>query len=179
MAKAIGMIEFLSIARGIETCDLMVKAAQVEILKSSTVCPGKYIVIISGETGDVEAAMEIGKKNAAQCMVDSLLIPNIHEQVIPAITMTNEVKDIGALGVIEFYGVASAITAADIAVKAADITLIEVKTGYAIGGKGVVIFTGDVGAVKAAMSAATLKAELLCGTTVISRPSKKLFEALL
>lgn len=41
MATAIGMVELTSIARGIETCDYMVKAAQVDLLRSSTVCPGK------------------------------------------------------------------------------------------------------------------------------------------
>ncbi len=43
MALAIGMIELSSIARGIDTCDYMVKAAQVDLLRASTVCPGKYM----------------------------------------------------------------------------------------------------------------------------------------
>ena len=36
MANAIGMVELTSIARGIETSDFMVKAAQVELIRSST-----------------------------------------------------------------------------------------------------------------------------------------------
>ena len=32
MSKAIGMVELNSIARGIETCDYMVKAAQVDLI---------------------------------------------------------------------------------------------------------------------------------------------------
>jgi microcompartment protein CcmL/EutN len=46
MSNAIGMIELSSIARGIETCDFMLKAAQVDLIRSSTVCPGKYIVTV-------------------------------------------------------------------------------------------------------------------------------------
>ena len=53
MRLAIGMVELNSIARGIETCDYMVKAAQIQLLRSSTVCPGKYLILIGGETGDV------------------------------------------------------------------------------------------------------------------------------
>lgn len=49
MGNALGMIELSSIARGIETCDYMVKAAQVDLVRASTVCPGKYIIIIGGE----------------------------------------------------------------------------------------------------------------------------------
>ena len=48
MGLAIGMVELNSIARGIETCDYMVKAAQIQLLRSSTVCPGKYLILIGG-----------------------------------------------------------------------------------------------------------------------------------
>lgn len=176
---AIGMIELSSIAKGIETSDFMVKAAQVDILRASTVCPGKYIVIVSGETGDVTASMQAGEKHAGECVVDTLLIPNIHPQLIPAISMTNQVESFGAVGVLEFFSVASAIRAGDVAAKAANVTLIEVKIGYAIGGKGVVVLTGDVGAVRAAVSAAEKGIQMLVGTTVIPRPSPKIFATLL
>lgn len=176
---AIGMIELSSIARGIETSDFMVKAAQVDIIRASTVCPGKYIVIVSGETGDVSASMQVGEKHGAECVVDTLLIPNIHPQLIPAINMTNQVENPGAVGVLEFFSVASAIRAGDVAAKAANVTLIEVKIGYAIGGKGVVVLTGDVGAVRAAVAAAEKGIEMLVGTTVIPRPSPKVFATLL
>lgn len=179
MATAIGMVELTSIARGIETCDYMVKAAQVDLLRSSTVCPGKYMIIVGGETGDVRAAMAEGIKRGGELVVDTLMLPNVHEQLIPAISMTNQVDVRGAVGVLEFYSIASAIIAADVAAKAANITLIEVRTGYAIGGKGFVTLTGDVGAVRAAVEAARKDAELLVETTVIPRPEKKLFDALL
>ena len=179
MATAIGMVELTSIARGIETCDYMVKAAQVDLLRSSTVCPGKYMIIVGGETGDVRAAMAEGIKRGGELVVDTLMLPNVHEQLIPAISMTNQVDVRGAVGVLEFYSIASAIIAADVAAKAANITLIEVRTGYAIGGKGFVTLTGDVGAVRAAVEAARKDAELLVETTVIPRPDKKLFDALL
>ena len=176
---AIGMVEPNSIARGIETCDYMVKAAQVDLIRSSTVCPGKYMVLIAGDTGDVKAAMAEGIKRGGECVVDTLTLPNVHPQVIQAISMTTQVEKPGAVGVLEFYSVASAIIAADVAAKAANITLIEVRIGYAIGGKGYVTLTGDVGAVRAAVSAAEREAELLVGTTVIPRPAKKLFDSLL
>ncbi|QHI72620.1 BMC domain-containing protein [Aminipila terrae] len=179
MANAVGMIELNSIARGIEVCDYMIKAAQVNVLRASTVCPGKYMVVIGGETGAVEASMKDGLGRSGPCAVDTLLIPNIDDQVIPAIYMTNPVEVLGALGVLEFYSIASAITAADIAAKAANVTLIEVRMGFAIGGKGMVTFTGDVGAVKAAVAAVQNTVELMVGSTVIPRPAPKLLESIL
>lgn len=179
MGTALGMIEFSSIARGIETSDYMVKAAEVDLIKASTVCPGKYIVIIGGTTGDVKVSMKEGEKHAGEYLVDTLFIPNINHQLIPAVCMTTHVEKANAVGVLEFYSIPSAITAADIAAKAANVTLIEVKIGYAIGGKGVVVLTGDVGAVRTAVEAAKKEIELLVQTTVIPKPSKKLFETLL
>ena len=172
---AIGMVELNSIARGIETCDYMVKAAQVDLIRSSTVCPGKYMILIAGDTGDVKASMAEGIKRGGECVVDTLTLPNVHPQVIQAISMTTQVEKPGAVGVLEVYSVASAITAADVAAKAANVNLIEVG----IGGKGYVTLTGDVGAVRAAVAAAEREAELLVGTTVIPRPSPKLFQSLL
>ncbi len=179
MAKAIGMIELTSIARGIDTCDTMVKAAQVQLLRASTVCPGKYMIIVGGETGDVKASMAAGKERGGELIVDTLLLPNAHEQLFPAISMTNQIENPGAVGVIEFYSIASAITAADVAVKAANVTLIEIRTGYAIGGKGFVTLTGDVGAVREAVKAAVKETELLVESVIIPRPDKELFQTLL
>ena len=179
MGIAIGMIEFSSIAKGIETSDLMVKAAAVEILRATTVCPGKYIVIVAGLVGDVNSSMEVGRESAGEFTVDTLLIPNVHPQLMPAISMTGVAGQGGAVGVIEYYSIASAILAADIAAKAADISLIEVKIGYAVGGKGVVIMTGDVDAVQEAVHAAVQDTELLVGMSIIPRLSSQVFETLL
>lgn len=179
MGKAIGMVELSSVARGIETSDFMVKAAQVDLIRSSTVCPGKYIIIVGGDTGDVKAAMEEGLARGGAYVVDSLRISNVHEQLIPALTGTVSVEEPGAVGVLEFYSVASAILAADEAAKAANITLIEVRIGYAIGGKGFVTLTGDVGAVRAAVAAAKQGKDLYVESTVIPRPSPQVFQSLL
>jgi len=179
MRNAIGMVELTSIARGIETCDYMVKAAQVDLIRSSTVCPGKYIILIAGDTGDVKASMPERIRQGGEYVVNTLLLPNVHPQLIPAISMTTKVPQGGALGVLEFYSVASAITAADVAAKAANVTLIDVRIGYAIGGKGYVTLTGDVGAVREAVAAAASATDLLVSTSVIPRPAPQLFQSLM
>ena len=166
MKHALGLIELNSIARGIRVTDEMLKAAQVDLIRSSTICPGKYIVIISGDVGEVEAAMRAGEQLAAEYKINRLLIPNIHEQLVPALMGTTEEIQTEAIGVLEFYSVASTIVAADIAAKA-------------IGGKGYVTLTGDVGAVKAAVTSAAENQELLVETTVIPRPIEPLVESLL
>ena len=179
MGRAIGMVELSSIARGIETSDSMLKAAQVELLRSVTVCPGKYMVIVGGDTGAVRASLEAGKAAGGEFVVDTLLIPSVHEQVFPAISGTVEVTDPQAVGVIEYYSIASAIEAADAAAKAAQITLIEVRLIRVVAAKGFVVLTGDVGAVRAAIDAAKQVSELYVESTVIPRPAPQLLESLL
>ncbi|WP_394926941.1 BMC domain-containing protein [uncultured Robinsoniella sp.] len=179
MGNSVGMIELSSIAKGIEACDEMLKAANVELLRASTICPGKYMVIIGGDTGSVDASMKVGEEAAGHFLVDKLLIANVSDQLMPAISSTSQVPTDGAVGVIEFYSVASAIVAADTAAKAAAINLIEVRTGFAVGGKGFVTMSGDVSAVTEAVKAAEAVSELMVHSVVIPRPTDKLYEALL
>jgi microcompartment protein CcmL/EutN len=80
-----------------------------------------------------------------------------------------------ALGVIETMGFATAVLAADSAVKAANVRLCElVKVG---GGRMNVLFRGDVAAVKASVEAgvaAAAQVGKVTGQSVIPRPSEKL-----
>jgi len=179
MNNAIGMVELNSIAKGIETCDFMIKASKVELLRACTICPGKYIVLVGGDVGDVRASMKEGILRAEDTLVDTLLIPQVHQDLIPAISMTTQVTELQAVGVLEFYSVASAINAGDVAAKAARVKLIEIRTGFAIGGKGFVTLTGDVGAVRASIEAASSSTDLFINSVVIPRPDKRLFETLL
>ena len=77
MIQTIGMLEFNSIAKGIETCDVMLKAAEVSLIRTSTVCPGKYIIIIYGDTGSVKASILAGEINGGNCVVDKTYIRSL------------------------------------------------------------------------------------------------------
>ena len=182
LIRAIGVIEFMSIAKGIEATDRMLKVARVEILKSSTVCPGKYITILSGDVDDVDTAVALGQECGGEYVVDKLTIHNIHEQLVPAIVQANTIENSEAIGIMEFYSVTSGILAADIAAKAASISLIEVRIGYAIGGKGLVIITGGLEAVQTSINKAISSSDdsdLLMQVSVIPRPEPDLLETLL
>lgn len=59
MSKAIGMAEFKTISAGMTAADTMVKTAAVDIIEAETVCPGKYIVIVTGELSAVNASVRL------------------------------------------------------------------------------------------------------------------------
>jgi len=46
--NAIGVVETNSIPRGILVTDEMVKRANVTVVESCPLCPGKYVVIVAG-----------------------------------------------------------------------------------------------------------------------------------
>jgi len=101
MAQAIGMVEFTSIARGIYAADQMVKVSEVEIVTAGSVCPGKYIAIVHGDVAAVQTSVEAGERLAEEYFVDSIVIPNVHPGVFPAITGTTMPEKIDALGILE------------------------------------------------------------------------------
>lgn len=45
--ETIGFLELNSIAKGIETADIVLKTAAVDLFFSKTGCPGKYYLICS------------------------------------------------------------------------------------------------------------------------------------
>ena len=48
MSRAIGLIEFRTVSKGVTAADEMVKTSNVDLLEAETVCPGKYIALIAG-----------------------------------------------------------------------------------------------------------------------------------
>ena len=76
MSKAIGMIEFKTTATGVTAADAMVKTSDVEIVEAQTVCPGKYIAIITGDLSAVKAAVDTAVTTYEDKCIDSFVLGN-------------------------------------------------------------------------------------------------------
>jgi len=179
---SLGLVELSSIARGIETIDRMLKAADVELVLARTICSGKYIVLIAGDLHMVEASVEAGRDVAAECMIDSFLIQNVHPDVFPALSSTVVPGTHAALGILESFSVAALIEAIDAVAKAAPVEMVECRLAMALGGKAFLVFTGDVAAVEESVNAgAKIISDrgLLVNKIVIPDPRPELFETLL
>ncbi|QAT40376.1 BMC domain-containing protein [Clostridium sp. JN-9] len=182
MIRSIGLIELSSIAKGIATADKMLKAAEVQLIFSKPVCPGKYIILITGEVGAVKSSIASGISEGGHFIVDHLLIPNVHPDLIEAINCSTEIGSVNSVGIIEFYSIAASIIAADAAAKAAQVKLIEVRLGIGIGGKSYVTLTGNVSAVKVAVEAGANAAGdtgMFINKEVIPSPRPEVFQSLL
>ena len=125
--KAIGLIELNSVATGVQCADDMLKASEVELLMARSACPGRYLIMIAGDTGSVQNSVDVGTDTAGEFIVGTFVIPNVHPTVFPALSCATDVGEMGSLGIIETYSTASCIIAADAAVKAGDVNLIEIR----------------------------------------------------
>lgn len=182
MNKAIGMVELTTVSAGISAADIMIKTAEVEVLQCTTVCPGKYIVIIAGELSAVKASVDAAKALKSDKVVDSFLLGNPHEAIFPAIYGGTAPEHTEALGVLETYSAASAVVAADTAAKTSLVDLIELRLCKGMCGKSYLLITGTVSAVKAAIEKAEAEVKdkgFLLDSSIIPRPDAQLWASIL
>ena len=181
MFKAIGVIELKSIPKGVEATDAALKSAGVQVLASHAACPGKFEIILTGSISNVTAAVSHVLAKFEGHVIDSSIMGRIDEQVISALfgTQTGERK--GSLGLVETYSAATTIKAADIAVKTARVAIFDLRVSRGMGGKGVIMLTGEVGDVTAAVEAASAYATQsgqLSSQSVIAAPHAELWAQL-
>jgi microcompartment protein CcmL/EutN len=183
MAKnSMGLIELGSVAAGFEVCDTMLKAADVDLVLSRSICSGKYIVMVRGEVGAIQSSVRAGVEAGGFSVIDTFMIPNLDPSVFPAIAGNNKVDSMGALGIIESFSVASLVEAADAAVKAANVRLMEIRLAMALGGKAFVTITGTVADVRSAVeagSAVVAAKGLLTNKVVIPNPRPELLNEMI
>lgn len=151
MQPALALLELDSIAVGIVAGDAMAKRSPIDVLYAGTIHPGRYLVLVAGAVADVEEAMDAGAEVAAGCIVDRMLLPDVHDDVVAAMRGARRVADGEALGVIETRTVASLVTAADAGVKGARVRLLEMRLADGLGGKAYLLFGGPLAEVEAAV----------------------------
>ncbi|MBQ6829778.1 MAG: BMC domain-containing protein [Clostridia bacterium] len=182
MKKAIGMVEYKTVSSGMRAADLMVKTAEVDILQADTVCPGKFMVLISGELSAVKAAVDAAKNADSEQLIDCFVLGNPHDSIFSALYGASEIGSPNALGVLETFSAAAAIVAADTAAKTAMVDLIELRLARGMCGKSYLLLTGDIAAVQAAIETAKVGAGedgMFLDSTVIPHPDEKLWKNIL
>ena len=178
--NSIGLIELSSVATGFLVEDVMLKAGSVKLLMARSICSGKFLVVVAGDVASVAAALEAGGAAASASLIEKRQIARLHPSVLQAVSMSVDIDpgQLRSIGVIETFSAASIIEVADAAVKTANVTLLRIHLAMALGGKGFVLFAGDISSVQAAVAAGSkIAAEdgMLVGRSVIPAPSPELF----
>ena len=182
MERSIGVVEFRSIAVGINAVDIIVKASEVKIIDAKTICPGKYYIIFAGTVSAVKNSVNVIESESKDFIIDSVVIPNVYQQIFAGLTGTSEVRQPQSIGVIETLTSPSIIWAADTAIKATDIDIVEVRIARAIGGKNICVINGALSDVTEAIKAGIQYPQekgFLVDYEIIAAPHEDLYRAIL
>ena len=81
--EALGMIETRGLVAAVEAADAMVKAAEVTLVGTEKIGSGLVSVMVRGDVGAVNAAVDAGKASAARLgeVVATRVIPRPHNDV--------------------------------------------------------------------------------------------------
>lgn len=174
----LGVVEIKSIAAGAEVADGMVKAANVELVRASTVCSGRYIVFVAGDREAVGTSVRFAEESGRD-LAGSFVISHISPQVLEALKKSAPAEAGDALGVVECRTVSAGVAAADSAVKRSAVRLLRLVTGQGIQGKSYFVLGGDVASVEeAAQEARSVLGRKLVEAVVIPRPDASVVRAL-
>lgn len=181
--KSIAVVEYRSVALGMQAADAMLKTANVDLIFAKTMCPGKYVVLLTGSLGAITAAVEKGKSEPYQhILVDDCILGNPHPSIFEGLYCSADVGEIEAVGIMETYSVASIFQVADDVVKTTPVTILEIRIAKGISGKAYVIFSGELTAVQASIEKASVAVSekgLLLSTAVIPRPDPRLWQEMI
>lgn len=174
MESALLVLEFNSVAGGIYVSDLLVKQARVTIIDSRTVCPGKYIVTLTGDVDALKSSLAAARESElGETITEHYIFPRAHPGVVAALEGAPRCSGIESLGVIETYGVAACVRAGDAGAKAAEVEIVEMRLANAQGGKCIVVFSGRQEDVETALEAGRAASEEMQGLindVIVERP---------
>jgi microcompartment protein CcmL/EutN len=176
--KSIGLIELSSVAAGFRAADTALKAGDVRLLLSRSICSGKFMVLLGGDPASVQSAIAAACAAADGFLIDHVVLASIHPDVLAAIGRASAPTPGAALGILESFNIAAMIRAADAMAKSANVTLFELRLAMALGGKAFCGITGDVSSVNVAVKAGALSlatAGVLVDAVVIPRPHPDIY----
>ena len=157
---ALALLEIQSIARGVVCADAAAKRAPIELLECSAVSPGKYLLLFAGGVAEVEESLQAAKSAAGESLLDALLLPQAHSQLLPALRAgaaglpaVSALREGESAGILELVTVAAALRSADAACKAAEVELQLLHLARGIGGKAWFVLRGKLTDVEAALLA--------------------------
>lgn len=179
MEKALGLIETSSISKGMEILDNILKQTKIELITGRSVCPGKYLIIIEGTVQSINFALQVSRAIGEESILYSHAINNLNEQVFYVLKEKKKPENIKALGIIETRTSIASIVLADVLCDSSNVELIKLRLANGIGGKGLLIFTGDVSSVKNAIQSAKyydIQYKKIIDIVLLSHPDNRLIE---
>lgn len=177
-------LDLLHVPAGLATLDAVCKEARVELLLAGDIDPGRFLIVFGGDLADVEVALGKGIAAGADALLESLLLPYAHDQLLAALRGTYASADRvlaeeHALGTLHGHTPLTVLAAVDRALKAADVGMLRLRLASELAGQGHAVFAGQQEDVEAALLAANggLPSGVVLQTRVIARPAPEVVAA--
>jgi microcompartment protein CcmL/EutN len=175
----LGIVETKGIAAGVELADMMMKEADVELVRASTICSGRYLIFVAGDREAVATSVQVAR-DSGRSLAGCFVISNVSQELLAVLQRDCAAHEGGALGIIECRNVSSGVVAADSAVKGSAIQLLRFVAGQGINGKSYFVIGGDVASVReAAEAAGAVLGKNLIEAVVIPRPDASIVRSLI
>jgi microcompartment protein CcmL/EutN len=174
----LAIVEFKSTARGLYVTDAMLKEAEVDLVLATSLCPGKYLAIVEGETSAVESALRIADHIGGRHVYSSEVLNSINLKVIDAISGKLGDYSEEAIAIIESMQIASIINSADEVADAVPVEFVDFRLARGCGVNSFYVFSGEYSAVEegAVRAKEFLKIRgALLAYKVISGPDNEVF----
>jgi len=144
--SALALLEFETVAAGIQASDRMVKRAPIALLRCGSIHPGRFLVLVGGSVASTEEAFLVGVKlgEAEGTLVGSIFLGDVHPMLHDAVLGEQRVLTGDALAVVETRSSPALLAAVDAAIKSTPVTLSEVRLGDDLGGHALALMCGDL-----------------------------------
>jgi len=150
---AVAMLQLTDIPCGLRALDALVKEASVELLATGTVQSGHYLIAFGGQVEAVVRSFDRAIVVAGDTVADSVLLPDAERRIVPAFRdgVVRPPEDGDTLGVVQSPASPLLLGAVDLALKGAEVELLELRIAEGLGGKALATLWGKVHDVEAAM----------------------------
>ena len=148
---ALALLDFDGVPAGVLAADRMLKRAPVALLRAGSVQPGRFLVLLGGSVAAVEEAHAAGLESGGERVHDEVLLSDVHDAVADCVAGARSAPEAEAIGLLESVSTAGLLAAADAAVKACAVRLLEVRLADGLGGHAFLVLEGELADVEAAL----------------------------
>lgn len=180
MRNSVGSLEFKSISKGIEVSNEIFKNYDLDIIYAKSVCPGKFLVIFSGDSESINNAIDFAINMSDNYLIENFIIHKVHKKLIDALKTSSFNKNIDGkcFGVVETLKICTGLKALDYILKYNDVDIFKLQLGFAIGSKLVFLISGNTSDIENAISSIknNLSSKELLNVAVMSSVCKEFLE---
>lgn len=177
MRKSLILLEFKNITTGFFVLDEITKNFNVDVETVRLLCPGRYMIICSGNQGEIESIrgyiFEL-KQDVKYKYISERLISGVDGELLKKINKKVEFpEEIHSLGMLEFSNTVQTIETADYIEDESPVNILTIKIGVGMCNKGVILFEGDTSAVENVIAKVkNLKINELLSSEIVNSPNR-------